>query len=284
MKISIIGLGFVGTAINQSFASKGIQQVNYDKYKNIGTIEDCLEADILFLCLPTVYSEVEEEYDKSALHEILSYMVEKKYNGVIVIKSTIEPQTTEKLYKAYGLKHHLNLIHNPEFLTAATAFEDFHNQTHIVLGRQPNCSTEATQQIKTFYTTHYPKATISLCTSNESESMKIFVNNFYASKIQLFNEYYLLCKKTGIDYNNVRDLMLKNKWINPMHTKVPGTDGQLSYGGQCFSKDTNALNNFMKKENTPNKVLNAVIEERNTMRNDSINIDKNSTIGSDNIL
>ncbi len=37
------------------------------------------------------------------------------------------------------------------------------------------------------------------------------------------------------------DLMLKNNWINPMHTKVPGNDGQLSYGGKCFPKDTKAL-------------------------------------------
>ena len=44
--------------------------------------------------------------------------------------------------------------------------------------------------------------------------------------------------------------MLKNGWINPMHTTVPGPDGQLSYGGFCFPKDTNALLQFMKTENS----------------------------------
>jgi UDP-glucose 6-dehydrogenase len=36
----------------------------------------------------------------------------------------------------------------------------------------------------------------------------------------------------------------------------------------CFPKDTNALNTFMKKNNIPNKVLDATINERNEMRKD----------------
>ena len=68
--------------------------------------------------------------------------------------------------------------------------------------------------------------------------------------------------------------MLKNKWINPMHTNVPGTDGKLSYGGYCFPKDTNALLQYMKREETPHGVLSATIEERNEMRQDNVNIKK----------
>ena len=96
--------------------------------------------------------------------------------------------------------------------------------------------------------------------------MKIFLNSFYAVKIQFFNELYLLSEKMGCNYNNIVDLMLKNKWINPMHTRVPGTDNKLSYGGNCFPKDTNALINHMKRNNTPHMVLKATIEERNKMR------------------
>jgi UDP-glucose 6-dehydrogenase len=81
----------------------------------------------------------------------------------------------------------------------------------------------------------------------------------------------LLCEKLNINYNNIKDLMLSNNWINPMHTTVPGPDGQLSYGGLCFPKDTNALNELMKKYDSPNAVMNSVIQERNTMRYDKDN-------------
>ena len=56
-----------------------------------------------------------------------------------------------------------------------------------------------------------------------------------------------------------------------MHTNVPGPDGEISYGGLCFPKDTNALNEFMQKHDSPSLVLKACIEERNTMRNDHDN-------------
>ena len=65
--------------------------------------------------------------------------------------------------------------------------------------------------------------------------------------------------------------MLKNGWINKLHTQVPGVDGKLSYGGACFPKDTNALNEYMIKHDSPNAVLDATIKERNKMRNDRDN-------------
>ena len=75
-----------------------------------------------------------------------------------------------------------------------------------------------------------------------------------------------------------KNLMLKNKWINPMHTKVPGSDGLLSYGGYCFPKDTNALAQYMRREGITCKVLEGTIQERNEMRDDNVNVKlKNNT-------
>jgi len=63
-----------------------------------------------------------------------------------------------------------------------------------------------------------------------------------------------------------------------MHTDVPGIDGQISYGGYCFPKDTNALLHHMKREGCPHLVLQATVEERNIMRNDHVNVKlKNKT-------
>ena len=262
--IGIIGLGFVGGAILESFQLKDIVVEGYDKFKNggIGTIENMYTKDYLFLCLPTLYNSTQKEYDLRPIHEICSCLQIHNFMGGVIIKSTVEPETTIFLSKKYGLK----ITHNPEFLSTATAFSDFHHQTHIVLGKGPNVSTIELEELRDFYSLHYPTAEISLVTSNESESMKIFVNSFYAAKIQFFNELYLLCQKNSCDYTLIKNMMLKNKWINPMHTQVPGTDGLLSYGGACFPKDTNALLEYMKKKNSSHAVLQAVIGERNSMR------------------
>ena len=259
MKIGIIGLGFVGGSMLKSFKIKGVDCVGYDKYKNIGSFEEVLNTNILFLCLPTLFDEQKNKYNKDEITNTLKLL--KKYNGIIVVKSTIEPETTNNLSKEYP---DLKICHNPEFLTARTAFEDFHNQKHIVIGKGPNC--ESVKKLVDFYTKYYPEAEISVCEAIESESMKIFCNSFYASKVMLFNEYYLLCQKNGSNFENIRNLMLKNDWINPMHTNIPGPDGKFGYGGACFPKDTKALNEYMKSLHSENEVLKSVINECDKIR------------------
>lgn len=268
-KVSIVGLGFVGTAMKDSFLKKGILVKGYDKFKDSDTFEECLDSQIIFLALPTQFNELVAQYDKSCIHETCILLVKNNYQGLVVIKSTVEPKTTNNLSIKYP---NLKFIHNPEFLTTITAFEDFDNQRHIVLGQGPNTSNQDLEFLEQFYHFGYPNAIISKSTSTESESMKIFCNNFYSVKIQFFNELYQLCQKMDCNYDNIKNLMLKNNWINPMHTMVPGKDGQLSYGGYCFPKDTNALLQFMKAENSPHQVLEATINERNIMRSDQISI------------
>ena len=269
IKIGIIGIGCVGSAILKDFKEKGVDVICYDKYKNggIGSLEDTLICDIILLCLPTLYSNIKKEYNKTPLIEICTQLQLYNYNGLVVIKSTVEPETTDTFSKKFKLK----FAHNPEFLSASTAYEDFKNQNHIVIGYPSNLDKHLLKPLIDFYKKYYPKAQLSIINSTESELMKIIVNNFYAVKIQFFNEIYLLSQKINISYENVKNTMLKNNWINPMHTDVPGTDGKLSYGGMCFPKDTNALNEYMLSNKTPNMVLQATINERNILRNDHEN-------------
>lgn len=264
MKIGIIGIGFVGGAIYHSLKQK-VHCVIYDKYKNLGTFEQCLKTDMLFLCLPTIFCKENNEYDKSAIFEICQKLDESKYEGLVILKSTIEPTTTNSLQERY---ESLKIIHNPEFLSAKTAFDDFENQEHIVIGLSNTVSQYDVEILKNMYSLYYPDAVISICCSNESESMKIFCNAFYAVKIQFFTELYILCKKLGFNFETIKKLMLKNDWINPMHTNVPGSDGMVSYGGYCFPKDTNALLAFMQANDTPSFVLQSTVEERNKLRPD----------------
>ena len=269
-KVAVIGLGVLGGSMQKSFRLNNCEVVGYDKFKpESDTFDACLDTHIAFLCLPTVFDEELNEYDKSSIKEVCTRLEDNLYEGVVVIKSTVEPNTTIALSQQFPT---LKLIHNPEFLTTATALEDFHNQKHIVLGKGPNTLDGDVDTLHTFYHTYYSDAEISRCSCTESESMKSYVNCFYAVKVQFFNELFLLCEKNNCDYNVVKDLMLKNKWINPMHTDVPGVDGKLSYGGCCFPKDTNALLNHMKRAGTPHQILEACINERNLMRDDNMNV------------
>ena len=267
IKVGLIGVGFVGSALLKSFRLKNVHTVAYDKFRKdneLNTFEECLDTDLIFLCLPTLFDYKSEMYNMTALSEICELLDNNNYPNLVVIKSTITPHTTEAFCQQFK---NLQFCHNPEFLKAKTAFEDFHHQDHVILGRSSRCTNSNFNLLENFYIKYYPNAKISKCTSSESESIKLFLNSFYASKIQIFNEYYLLCNKLNIDFDKVRDLMLKNNRIHPSDTQVPGPDGQLGYGGACFPKDTNALLSTMKRTNLKEHIiLEAVIKERNRVR------------------
>lgn len=267
MGVGIIGLGFVGDAMYESFTKRvteDIKCIGYDKYKNggIGTFEEVCQCDIVFLALPTPFDESTKCYDTSALNSVCGDLAEIGFEGTVVIKSTVEPGTTVKFSEKYGL----SIIHNPEFLTARTAYEDFDNQDTIILGIDANCSSEKYELVAEFYTKLYPNAKIIKCDAKLSEIVKIGRNNIFAMKVQVFTEMYKLCEFLEVEYSEFRSILLDLGWLNPMHTVIPGPDGNISYGGMCFPKDTNALLNFMKNNDLPCQVLEAVVKERDIMR------------------
>ncbi len=236
----------------------------YDKYKKINSLDALLSSDLVYICIPTPYEDRVKSYNMREMDTTLALFAEMAYKGVILIKSTVLPNYCDTMNASYP---ELKIIHNPEFLSAATAAKDFANQRHIILGYTPQ-SQSAVAPIEAFYKTLFPAARISLTSAFVSGLTKLACNSFYATKVQFFTELFLLCNKIDVDFDEVKKLMLNNEWIHPMHTSVPGPDGQVSFGGACLPKDINALNQYMVLNKTHNGVLDSVIAERNGMRSD----------------
>ena len=257
MKLGIIGYGTVGKAIYECFIEKKFNIKYYDKYKSSHSYDEILESDIIFLCLATPFTN---KLDSSIIEDVCQDLKNNNYSGIVVLKSTVEPGTTKSIYNRFKL----NIVHNPEFLSANTALEDFKSQKQIVIGYvSPKQNYTGLLEL---YRRVFNNAFFTTILSCESELMKLGVNCFYATKIQYFNEIYLLCQKLNISYEKVLNSMLKNNWINPMHTIVPAPDGKLSFGGKCFPKDIRGLNQFLKSKEITNKVIQGVIDEQSIFR------------------
>ena len=155
MKIGIVGIGIVGFAMYESLNIKmgSSLVIAYDKYKSIGNIDDILETDINFLCLPTLFKN--NAYDTSAIYEVCEYLTNNKYHGIVVIKSTVEPGVSQTIAELFDLR----IFHNPEFLTASTAFDDFHNQSHVIIGKTTKIIQDDIDVINKFYVEYYPYLT-----------------------------------------------------------------------------------------------------------------------------
>ena len=57
MKIGILGLGVVGSAVYNGFLELGQKMSFYDPVKEESKFEDVLETEICFLCVPTPPNE-----------------------------------------------------------------------------------------------------------------------------------------------------------------------------------------------------------------------------------
>ncbi len=264
MKIGICGYGFVGNAIGTFFTEKGYSVTIYDKYKEINSFEILLETDILFICLPTNYDTRIESYNMTEINITLDRLNNYKYAGIILIKSTLLPNYCHNMNNMYP---NLSIVANPEFLSAKTALDDFRNQKHIVLG-YTRYSSDTIRQLEKMYREVLGAVVITVVDANEAALIKLGCNSFYATKIQYFTELYMLCNRLGVSYENVKNGMLENGWINKNHTEVPGSDGNVSFGGMCFPKDIKALSSYMEEMESINGVLKGVIEEREKIRKD----------------
>lgn len=190
----------------------------------------------------TLIDKDTKKYDMSAIEDICSKLSD--YGGIVVLKSTVETGMTQDLAE----RHNLKIIHNPEFLNARTSHMDFELQDHIVLGFNDSTNKSENSILINFYKKHFFDAEMSIMTSDESKTMKLFCNTFYAVKVQVFSEFYLYCRKIGLNYKTILKSMMMNELISPEHTDIPGEDNKLSFGGACLPKDITSTNTLFKEK------------------------------------
>ena len=86
--IGIIGLGFVGNAIYKSLLNKKIDNIKkYDKFKDggIGSLEECLDTEILFLCLPTPFNDKNKDTIRNNIMTTKKAREHLQNNGLLII-------------------------------------------------------------------------------------------------------------------------------------------------------------------------------------------------------
>jgi len=245
MKIGIIGMGYVGTALKEGFKD----YYKIETYDLDNSLSSCNSIDSLiskvqaiFLCVPTPMNK-NGCCDLSIVENIIDEInssIKGQSNKIIIIKSTVPPGTTENLNSKY---QNFNIIFNPEFLTEANFIEDFKNQNRIILGG----SKSAINEVKKFYIKIFPKAKIIETDSTYAEMVKYFSNTFLATKVSFANEMKMICDKLNIDYSKVVEYATYDNRLGNSHWSVPGPDGKLGFGGSCFPKDINALISIASK-------------------------------------
>ena len=261
-KVGIIGNGFVGNAIHQGLREH-FQVLVYDKNpeKKINTFPSTCEADLIFICVPTPMTE-DGEFDLSIVKDTVSRFISPK---ILIIKSTITPSAAQALADKYTMH---SFVFNPEFLTERTAVHDFQNPTRIVLGGENENTLNVVEEM---YRAVFPCRLTQIIKTDIKTAcfIKYFSNCFFAAKVSLMNEFRQVSDAAGIDWNTALNGLITSGWVNPMHTLVPGPDGDYGFGGKCFPKDINAFMSYCRELGVDPKMLQAAWNKNLEVREDS---------------
>jgi UDPglucose 6-dehydrogenase len=289
MKIAMIGSGYVGLVSGACFADFGHDVVCVDKDESkIARLND----NVMPIYEPGLAALVKSNVDAGRLlfssdlaasvkgcnavfiavgtpsrrgdgHADLSYVyaaadeiaaaIDPK--TIIVTKSTVPVGTGDEVERiiretAPGLE--FEVVSNPEFLREGAAIGDFKRPDRIVVGTEVEWAQEA---MKAIYRPLFLNESPILFTSRRSsELIKYAANAFLATKITFINEMADLCEKLGADVQDVsRGIGLDNRIGSKFLHAGPG------YGGSCFPKDTLALLKTAQDNETPVRIVEAVV-------------------------
>lgn len=257
--IGIIGQGFVGNAVYQKFKKYySINTYDLDSTKCNSSEQETLNNRIVFVCLPTPMDDV-GRCNTSIVEGAVKRCAEFGKTEIVVIKSTVSPDTTQRLNEKYPS---LQIVFNPEFLTERNAVKDYENQNRIILGGPRPATTE----LKQIFSKAFPDAHIIKTDSTHAEMVKYLTNTFLSVKVSFANEIYQLCKELYIDYDKVVEYATYDERLGSSHWGVPGHDGDFGFGGHCFPKDLSALIHLTRELGTVSNVLEATQKTNDKVR------------------
>ena len=252
--LGIIGGGFVGSAIANYYKSNGREVKVYDKFKDSDPVEEVVKQDYIFIAVPTPHKE-DMGIDLEAMDDAMANASKAEKGKPVIIKSTIIPGTTDKYQKQYP---DLKIMFNPEFLTERTAVQDFQFPDRQILGFTKESYNIAGDILKLLPLAPFER----IIPAIEAETIKYFNNTWFAVKVTFANQFYDVCQKIGVDYNQVMECASADRRMTgTSHLKVDH-DGYRGYGGKCLPKDVRAIISYADKLGVDMKLL-KIAEEIN---------------------
>ena len=284
MKISIIGLGYVGLSLSYLISQKYTTyayDIDSDKIeklkKNIpnslnnevnqfldqrkldlkitNNIVDCLKnSTFVVIAVPTNYDTITNNFNTDIVEEVIKDVIKVEPKASIIIKSTIPIGFTEKIINDVGKR---NIYFSPEFLRENKALKDNLYPSRIIIGDKTEKSEKFAEIMKECSNSSNTK--IIYMKSKEAEATKLFSNAFLAMRVSFFNELDSFSETNDLNSKKIiegvsLDPRIGNYYNNP----------SFGYGGYCLPKDTQQLlNNY---NNIPNNIISGVVKANKTRK------------------
>jgi len=295
MRVSVFGLGYVGTVSAASFAADGHEVIGVDvapdkvaavnegrspivepgleallqegvaakRLRATTSTEDAVnETDLSLICVGTPSRKngsLDLSYLVRVCEQIGSVLKHKPNYHVVVVRSTVLPGTT-----------HNQVIPALEAQSGKRYGEGFGVSVNPEFLREGSALKDFRQPPLTLIghnhaadaaptSALYAGVDAPLFTTSirVAEMMKYTSNAWHAVKVVFANEIGNLCKRVGVDSHEVMDIFCQDDKLNlsPYYLK-PG----FAFGGSCLPKDVRALQYRAKEVDLELPLINAVLD------------------------
>lgn len=284
MKVTVIGIGFVGLINAIGFAAKGheVFALDPDKKKiaalrrnetaiNEYKLQEELEkhsdnirftyefrdavygANVLIVC-NEVYEKEPGKCDLTGFYITLKECCRHIQNDVIVVIRSTVPVGTNREVKDFmtnltNHKFNINVVSNPTFLSQGSAIKDMMQPARIVLGLTSRSAQLAMKELYADF-----DCPLLIVSPESAELIKYASNAYLAVKISYINEIADLCEALKADIQEVSygiglDPRIGQKYLS----------SGIGFGGPWLTQDSRVLMQSAKDSNVKLRVLDAAM-------------------------
>ena len=262
--VIIGGLGHIGLPLGIVFASKGLNvclnDINKDVAKTVKNgempyveygaeplLKETLKNGRLVVSLePQCISDAKyvmiaigtpvDEYLNPKTRQFLEFIKDiKKYldpSQVIIVRSSVFPQTLDQILSILGNDNKWHLAYCPERIVQGFAVQELEALPQIVSG----FSDYAIEQSTKLFVKIAKK--IIRTSISEAEFVKLFTNSWRYIQFAIANQFYMISESNGLDYNRIREIMIDG------YDRSKSLPSAGFAAGPCLLKDTMQLSAF----------------------------------------
>ena len=294
MRVSVFGLGYVGSVSAANFAADGHEVVGVDVHEEkvrainegrspivepglgelleqgaaakrlratTSTADAVRETELSLICVGTPSRKngsLDLTYLERVCEQVGTALEDKPDYHVVVVRSTVLPGTTHGVVIP-ALERTSGKKYGEGFGVAVNP-EFLREGTALKDFKQPPLTlighNHAADAAPTTALYRNVAAPLYSTSIRVAEMMKYTSNTWHAVKVVFANEIGNLCKRVGIDSHEVMDIFCKDDKLNlsPYYLK-PG----FAFGGSCLPKDVRALQYRAKEVDLEMPLINSVL-------------------------
>lgn len=264
MKITVMGLGYIGLPTAITLAEAGFEVCGFDvSEKTVATLQagkihivepglqeafdhavaqghlhfasELSPSDVFYIAVPTPFFQDESGTHKADLRYVESAgrMAGKllRADDLVILESTVPPRTSEMLARVLSEESGIamdkvHVAHCPERVIPGNMMFELKNNDRIVGARTP----EAAEMAAAIYEKVLEKGTVHKTDDLTAEMCKLTENTFRDVNIAYANELSIICDKMGIDVFELIRLANCHPRVNIL---TPG----VGVGGHCIAVD-----------------------------------------------